>query len=301
MAVPPPASPVGRRKKKQKEKEETERRKTKPNGMLFIYMLSVQLMINCNDMKTVLSTLFLLSFTLNAFSQDEKIEPERPSETQSASTVGKKTFQLEAGFKIEKTEDMVHHTAEPEFLLRLGLLEKLEFRLESEVSRYSTKTATGHQVVSGLQPVSLGFKTALLKGNHWIPETALIADITIPGLSSGQFKTDHAAPHVRLAFQNEVSKKLQLGYNLAAEWDGTEPQPEYIYTFSPALEVSPSCQVYLETYGHFKNHESPETSLDGGLLFFVNDNISLDISSGVGLSKHAPAYFVSLGGAIRFK
>ena len=252
-------------------------------------------------MKIISCLLLLLFLSHYSTAQQDSIEPERPSETQTAATVGKKTLQVEAGFKIEKTTADMHRTSQPELLLRFGLLEKLELRLDAAVSRYSTKIQTGHVVTTGLEPVALGFKAALFKGNRFLPQAALIADVTIPGFSSEKFKMEHAAPRIKLAFQNDINEKLQLGYNAAAEWDGTDTQPEWVYTFSPSFEISPACQVYIEAYGRIKNNDSPETGVDGGLLFFISKNVTLDISSGFGLSEQAPEYFVSVGGAIRFK
>ena len=94
---------------------------------------------------------------------------------------------------------------------------------------------------------------------------------------------------------------MGLGSNIGAEWHGFTNAPTWIYTFAPGFTLSKKWYGYIEAFGFINKNESPQHSIDGGLGYFLNDNIKLDVSSGFGISKAAPNWYFSLGGSIRFK
>ncbi|MGH2552195.1 MAG: hypothetical protein ACRDEB_00670 [Chitinophagaceae bacterium] len=59
--------------------------------------------------------------------------------------------------------------------------------------------------------------------------------------------------------------------------------------------------IYCEAFGFFYKGVAPEHSLDGGIAYFINDNMKVDASVGFGVSPVAPKNYVAIGYSFRFK
>lgn len=242
-------------------------------------------------MRSIIYCLLLLS-SLPAFAQ--KIEADRPGETQGTSVVPRKKFQAEFSVQKEK-HDEYYSTFHPEAQFRYGLFEKLELRaeLKAETQKFS------HDALTGLNPVELGFKFSIAEGKGAMPDISLLSEFGIPKLASGDFKTPNVLPVLRLLMQNKLNEKLTLGYNLGAEWDEAEQPPAWIYTISPQFELNDQWRLYLEAYGKFRNQHKPEEVVDASIAWLPANNIQIDVSGGAGISSEAPKYFLSLGFSFR--
>jgi hypothetical protein len=249
-------------------------------------------------MRKRLYTLLVSSFVVSlAAAQDDKVKTDRPSETQSAETVGKKTFQVESGLFYERGGKEEYTFEHPEVAVRYGLLPKLELRAEitPQTEKHPEKKATG------LQPLELGFKLGLWEEKGALPQTALQTQVGMADLASEEFKTKHYYPRVRMLFQNSLTRKLQLAYNVGAEWNGESTTADWIYTIAPQFEVSDKVEVFIEEYAHIRKGHTPQHHLDGGLAYYVNNHVKWDLWGGVGLSHVSPDYFLSTGISFRLK
>ncbi len=242
------------------------------------------------------SALLLASLTFG----QEKIDTDRPDQTESAAIVPFHYFQGEFGFNkenlFEKNYDLIHPTA----LLKYGM-KKFEFRLEA-----TCKTSYEHFIpdpkkTTGFEPVELGFKAALWEEKKLLPKTSLIVHLGIPALSSGSFKPDHLVPSFRFTLQNSISETIGLGYNLGAEWDGFAPSPAWLYTFSPGFNFGKKWYAYIESFGFIRKNEAPQHSLDGGFAYYFSNDLKVDMSGGFGISKAAPKNYMALGFSFRVK
>jgi hypothetical protein len=255
-----------------------------------------------NNYKLIIVLSFCF-FCLQASAQ-ERIETDRPDQTESPFLVPKNYFQFEFGFNMEKDQLNGLKTTTyviPTSLLKYGINENVELRLELQ-SQNSRSTFNNIKTsASALQPVELGFKAKLWEEKGIIPKTSFILHTTLPKLSSKEFKSLSAAPNFRFTLQNTLSDNWGLGYNLGMEWDGENTTPAYIYTFAPGFSINEKWAGYFEVYGALKKEETPEHAIDGGLYYFPNNNIKLDISGGYGLTKTATDFYVALGISFRFK
>jgi len=240
-------------------------------------------------------------FAAKTYCQDERIETDRPDQTEVASLVPVNYFQGEFGVGKVNTFDKDYQLIHPTALLKYGVSKNFELRVEENyVSEYE-QLIPKPRTTTGLEPLQIGFKAALFKGKKIIPKTSLITHFAIPVFATKQFKADHIAPSVVLVMQNEISKHIDVGYNLGAEWDGFSTAPEWVYTLSLGFDISKNWAGYIETFGFAKNKEAAKTSFDGGLCYFVSNNVKLDAYAGVGISKHADDSFYGVGISFRFK
>jgi hypothetical protein len=249
-------------------------------------------------MRKYVYTVLLGSLTVHfAAAQDDKIKTDRPSETQLSETVGKKTFQVESGLRYEKKGEEEYTFEHPQVAIRYGLLPKLEFRAEITPQ---TEKEMGEKA-TGLKPVELGLKLGLWDEKGALPQAALQTQVGMADLASDEFKTTHYYPRVRLLLQNNLTDKLQLGYNIGAEWNGESTTADWIYTLSPQLEVGDKVEVFIEEFARIRKGHTPEHYFDGGLACYVNNNVKWDLWGGLGLNHAASDYFVSTGISFRLK
>ncbi len=247
-------------------------------------------------MKLFISYILLLSSLSSIAQQSKQIEADRPGETQNASVVQPKKFQVELSAQKEERDDesSVFH---PEALFRYGLFKKFELR--AQLRAETRKLTDAHLTLSGLNPVELGFKLSLIEGKGALPDVSVLSQFGLPELSSDDFKTPNVLPTLRLLLQNKLNDKISLGYNLGVEWDEAEQPPAWVYTISPQFDLTDHWQLYLEAFGRFRTESKPEEVLDASIAWIPVNNIQIDINGGAGISSAAPKYFISVGFAWR--
>jgi hypothetical protein len=245
-----------------------------------------------------LAVLSLCYFTSAA---QERIDTDRPDQTESAFTVPKNYFQWEAGLIFEHTNTDQHVFSIPTSLFKYGVSKRFELRLETEFNRTVALIPSIQRTISGLQPVEVGFKVGICEEKSWIPKTSLIAHLGIPNLASEKYRAPHLAPSFRFTMQTSINETTALGYNLGAEWDGYSSTPIWLYTFAPGFDIGENWYGYIEAFGFMTRGETPAHSIDAGIAYYINKDLKIDFSTGFGLSKAAPDYYLAIGGSIRFK
>ncbi len=246
--------------------------------------------------RQIVTVTFFILLVNSSSAQDDEIETDRPGKTDSPIPVNKFQLQVEQGFNIERDDEI--STLESTTLLRYGLLKHLELRLEGNLN-YDI-TSKGSSSAMQLQPIEVGTKLPLWQQKNWLPQTALLAHLGLPFLAARTFKGLKAMPDIKLTFQNELCKTLTLGYNAGAEWDGETADPEYAYSISNGIDFSEKWFGFLEVYGSVKKNESPQHSLDAGISFLINKNLKADAGYGIGISRSAPEWEISVGASYRF-
>lgn len=250
--------------------------------------------------KSVLFTVTFLCCAFTVLAQPDKIDTDRPDQTESASTVPKKWVQFEMGFLKQKNytdEDYFQH---PSLLTKYGIGKRLEIRLITEWATFKYKAVNGVYSVTGINSVQLGGKVNFFDEKGIRPKTSLIAHYDFGRLRT-LYKDSIDGLNFRFTLQNTISKVVSIGYNIGMEWDRFGSPPACIYTFAPGFNIGEKWYGYIEIFGSIWKDEKPETSIDGGIAYFVTDNLKLDISSGFGISKAAPDWYVAIGGSFRFK
>lgn len=251
-------------------------------------------------LKIFLLTVGILPLIVAA--QSEEMETDRPSESFSPSTVLKKHFQIEAGFRKEYEDGEDEHTDKylyPTALLKYGLTKKLELRMLIEEETDYEFVPEKHKSAGGIEPVKIGFKYNLFDEKGIIPKTSVIARADIPKLASADFKGDFVAPLFRLAMENSLSKNLSLVYNIGEEWQEDDVHGQFFYSISPQYEVTKKLKVFAELFANLAKAQEAEHSIDAGLLYQVKPNLQFDIFGGLAISKSAPDNFIEMGISFR--
>lgn len=224
------------------------------------------------------------------------IQTDRPDQTETPYTVPAKHFQMETGVSFEQTDPEIQSYTDPTILFKYGLNDHFELGLITEFA-----TLKARETTSGLTPITLRFKEKITDEKGLLPITSFIGYLTVPNWASKEFKSTYLAPAFRFTMQHTLSQKFSIGYNLGAEWNGETPEPAFIYTLTTGYSISEKIGAYAEVYGFAPQKSKPDHRFDCGLNYLVKENMLLDLSGGVGITKNAPDYYVALGFSFRLK
>jgi len=239
-----------------------------------------------------------LVFTANA--QVERIDTDRPDQTESPFLVSKNWLQLELGLNVQRLKSPENEFLLPTSLIKYGISRRFELRLITSIKRYRIFQSNGETAYeNGIEPLELGTKIALAEEKRWFPKTSLLFHVVFPTLASKNLKADKLAPNFRFSMQNTLTKKMALAYNLGAEWDGFNNEPGWVYSISPGFDLAENWYGYIEAFGVVSKIEAPQHNIDAGLAYYFNSNFKADISSGFGISRAAPAWYLAIGASWR--
>ncbi len=224
---------------------------------------------------------------------DDAIVTDRPTQSASSMVMPRGNALIEYGFIHEKSGD-VSTTTFANFLVRIGLIEGVEFRITQNIQQQSDELTDSK--VSGLSPITLGTKIHLVGEQGAVPQVSLLGQVT---LANGKkpFRPNEAIPEVRLNFSNTLSEFLSLGYNIGMSFP--EDNTQTLYSVVLGYSFLPGWSVFAEPYGFFQDGTS-DHRFNTGLIYLCSNNVQFDISAGVGLSDISPDHFIGFGAAIGF-
>lgn len=242
---------------------------------------------------------------------DEPLVTDRPDFTEASVTVGKDVLQLEFGYTFTHNDDagirdQSHSWGEP--LFRYGLLHDwLEFR-------FAVFPATAHAAAlgtddstSGTEDIYLGFKLALTGQDGFLPEMALVPQMTIP-TGSDAFTNDRVLPGANLIYSWEINDKISTAgstqFNLAVDGGSGGQYTEFAQSWTVAYSLTDELGAYTEWFALIPAGEDTERTqhyFDGGFTYLLTDDLQWDIRAGVGLNNAADDFFVGTGLSLRLK
>jgi hypothetical protein len=251
--------------------------------------------------KFVFSHLLFTVFTAVA---QEKIDTDRPDQTESAVLVPRKYFQGEFGFGKENSRENNYTIVHPTYLLKYGLSNRFELRLESTYFSEYISVVPDSKTRTDLAPVEIGTKVALFEEKGLLPKTSLIIHLGSSFRGTGPAVWPYYSSF-RVTFQHSLTKKISLGYNLGAakEEDGSA----LLYTFSPSINIGKRWYSYVEAFGSrsigstASNDKTPwEHAVDAGVAYYLTNDMKLDISAGLGLANNSMRNYMAAGFSFRF-
>ena len=259
----------------------------------------------------------------------DQIQTDRPDFTEASTTVGRGRIQLESGytFVLEREGDVdVSTHSYPEMLWRVGLFaEWFEFRIGQNFIAERSRGADGSlSTLDGAEDTYLGVKLALTEQSGWLPEMAIVPQMTVPTGVNG-ITAEETLPGVNWLYGWDVTEHFAMGGSTQinrAAGVALIPAPP---AFGNAPLLSSIEHSYLEfaqswtlNYGLSDNlgaytewfvivpHSSldpeigPEHYLNGGFTYLLADNVQLDIRSGFGLNREADNFFGGAGFSFRY-
>jgi len=257
--------------------------------------------------KTLLGSIFGSSGRQDGHEEEERLDPDRPHFPEATTTVGKGRVVLESGYTFtEKRSSFSSHTY-PEALLRVGMFaEWFEFRIGQNVLRQEQTVAGTTTRESGAQDLYLGGKLALIEQDGYVPQTALIPQMTVPTGSPG-VTAGRVLPGLNVDFSWEIVKdlfdvELLIATNSVADNDRTS-HVEIATGLTAAFALTRKLQAFVE-WDAFYPVGATSVGMRhyavGGLVYFITKNIEVDIRAGAGLNSQANDVIAGTGFAVRY-
>jgi hypothetical protein len=233
------------------------------------------------------------------------IVTDRPDFTEASSTVGAGVVQLETGYTFTKNEETTSHSwGEP--LFRVGLFANwLEFRTALFPVTQNIKQAGGRQSDSGTEDLYLGFKIGLTPQHGWLPETALMPQMTVP-TGSATFTESVVLPGVNYLYGWDLTEKTSFGGSTQfnESIDGTGNQyTQWAQSLTVGRSLNEELSMYSEWFALLPDGAAdikPEHYFNGGFTYLFSDDIQFDIRAGVGLNEASADFFAGSGVSLRF-
>ncbi|MGH9464186.1 MAG: transporter [Thermoanaerobaculia bacterium] len=229
----------------------------------------------------------------------QELVTDRPDFTESALAVPRSRFQLEGGATASKGgSDEAWSFGE--LLLRIGLSERVELRLEP--GSYAEADGPGGEL-SGWEDAAAGLKVELSAGGEGgRPDIALIAGLSLPTGEQG-VGSDEPHPEVVLAVAWDLTPRLGLGANLGLGEtdDGERDFLEGRASVAMGFDLGGHWGGFLEAFALYPESGSGEEAhfVDAGLTWLATEDLQLDLRAGQGLDADEET-FVGAGFAVRW-
>lgn len=237
----------------------------------------------------------ILSFSL--FSAQEfkaqlpAIDTDRPDQTECTSTVPMGYLQVENGFTKVMEQTPSHIVYLPSMLWKVGVSQSIELRMIAEPQVILNSVESNF----ALTPVRLGFKTRSIKHGKFISNVSFIGHISIPHISTDNARETSYVPDFRFTMDRSISNKICLGWNLGMRWEDGNTQPIFQYTCALGYNLHRQWKCYVELYGDKPQNNAFEFATSGGLYFYPQPNIMLDLTASKGLVNTSLNYYVAFG------
>lgn len=249
----------------------------------------------------------LWSIAAAAYGQndDTRISSDRPGATDSSEVIGPGRWQIETGLRREvgqAGEEPERKLAVPT-LLRLGLNEKWEARLESDVHAWM-RDSDGTRT-QAYAPFYVGFKYRVMEAAGPVPSLAAIARVAPPS-GSKTLRTGQTTGDLRLAADWELSERWSLNPNIGWAIDEDDDGQRFsaaLLAVTLEYKLSRALEFFVDAAA-----KRPEATGAGsavlygvGLAYLVSRDLQVDLTVGVrGAGSTVPRSLVAAGFSMRF-
>jgi hypothetical protein len=232
----------------------------------------------------IFKALFFISFFVgSSVVHGQKIITDRPDQTESSSTVPKKSLQIESGMLLQFAEEgdvSLREIAIPTTLFRYGAGKGIEIRVANQFLDIKEK-GTSNQI-SGISDLEIGAKIQLYKKENSKTEIAFLSHLILP-TGTREVSLEKLGTINKLSVSHELTDHIGLGYNLGYNYFGFE-NGFFTYSFVIGIGITESVCMYVEPYGSIGIFDEHLANIDAGITYLVQDNFQLDFSFGTGIN-----------------
>ena len=256
-------------------------------------------------MKNIFGIIALcLGTLLSTFSQakETQIITDRPDAAEASVTVGQWKFQSEHGVSFGYDNPAGPSVKNYSFptLLRFGILDPLEIRLETEIAAIQS---SGGNTESGFTDFDLGAKWHLHDQAEFFPSLGLLFHLTIP-VGKDAFSSNVVVPTFKVLADWELPADFGLGTNAGFDVparEGGDKFARFLYAaaLSHGLFIEPLAG-FVEFSGSLPtvSGKTQEHFFDAGFTWLFGKSIQADISGQIGLNDDAQDFALGTGVSI---
>ncbi|MGY4830010.1 transporter [Sphaerotilaceae bacterium SBD11-9] len=245
----------------------------------------------------------------SAFAGDV-IATDRPDFVESSDVVAPGRFQIETSLSAERNsgDGVKTKTYSTPTLLRFGLLEALELRVESDGFVRATTEANGSSLTErGFADASVGVKWHMQDGDDATgrPGIGWLLHFDLDS-GSAAFRGQGVRPSVRAVFEWDLPGSSSVGVMPGFVVDKNEAGDRFtagILAVVLGKDFTPEWHGFVELAGRqiasVKNGGSVVT-FDAGASYLVSDSVQVDLSFARGLTSYSADWQYGVGLSIRF-
>ncbi|HET7796186.1 MAG TPA: transporter [Rhizobacter sp.] len=240
----------------------------------------------------------------------EVIATDRPDFVESSDVVDPGRFQIETSLSAERNsgDGVKTRTYSTPTLLRFGLREGLELRVESDGFIRATTEANGSSLTErGFADASVGVKWHMQDGDDATGKPA-IGWLLHFDLDSGSaaFRGQGVRPSLRAVFEWDLPNSFSIGVMPGFVVDKNEAGERFTAGILAAVlgkDITPEWHAFVELAGRqitsVKNGGSV-LSFDAGASYLVSNSVQVDFSFARGLNAYSPDWQYGVGLSVRF-
>jgi len=234
---------------------------------------------------------------------------DRPDIAEASRTVGKLRLQIETSFEFAQDieNDVTTRLYGFPTLVRFGIIDPLEIRVDSPVYLFRTRSNTSYD--KGPADFSLGLKWHFLDaGPNGVPSMAILTSVLFP-TGKDAFSENAYVPAFFVIADWDLPVNLSLGVNLGVNVPGRDDVGDRYAQFLYAVSfgyvfhgTDGRLKMYIEVAGisPIKSNKPDIRSLGTGLMFLITPDIQVDGFMRAGITKHSPDWIAGVGWAFRF-
>ncbi|TFW20496.1 transporter [Duganella callida] len=254
--------------------------------------------------------LLALPLLAQAAEEGDEIVTDRPDFVESSNVVGKGRFQIETSLALErnKVDGIRERTYSTPTLLRFGIGEQLEFRIETDGRMRSVVTdlASGaRQTDNGYADTALGLKwhVADAEGNR--PSMGILAHVDLDS-GSRAFRAAGTGGSLRLAAEWELPDEMGLGVMPGIAWqydDNGERYTSGIFGIVLGKNWTEACRTFIEYAAPQiarSRHGGTQGSFDIGASYLLTKTLQIDTALSRGLNRNTPDWSWTVGFSAKF-
>ena len=264
-----------------------------------------------------ISVIGLALLSLNAASvyaqeatKSEPIATDRPDFVESGQVVGKGRFQFETGLNFDrsKVDGVTLKSLSNSALLRFGIAESLEFRIETDGFIRATASGVGTSLSqNGFGDTALGVKWQMQDSDEASGRPA-IAWLVHADMASGskEFRGQGTRPSIRAVFEWELADDASFGVMPGIVLNRNDDGKRYnvgILAATYSRPLADGWRGFVEVSGQqlqSRANGGNVTTFDFGVSHLISNDVQVDAWVSKGLSKAAPTIAAGVGFAIRF-
>jgi hypothetical protein len=228
------------------------------------------------------------------------IKKGRRNKSEHQLTLDRNSIEADWEFGYETISNSISVFAYPNLVVRYGVTDRLEFNLELTPLTTTVKLPSKTNYISGIEPVMIGVRYALVDETKFVPEVALSLQVAPPWLATKNYQADLWAPLFQCTMQKEFNKKLSMAASGGIFYDGFSAKPNWLYTFSPNYNISKQVSLTADIFGFAAGHTLPLNNLDLSLSWQVNNTVMLGATAGTGISSAAHQSYFAVNGSFTF-
>jgi len=243
---------------------------------------------------------------------DDAISTDRPDFVESSAVVGAGRYQIETGLGFERNKDAglkLRSTSTPT-LLRLGINETMEFRVETDgyVRARAQDLASGSVLRErGMSDVSLGLKWHTQDGDEarGKPATAWLFHVDLDS-GSPAFRGQGLRPSVRFVAEWELADDWSVGVMPGLVLDKNADGKRFSSGIL-AVTVGKGWTDKLHSFVELAAQQITSSKNGGSVLTFdvgaayaITNDVQVDVALSRGLNKYTPDLAWTVGLSVRF-